>query len=164
MKANGVIVLLLGALCVVSQGCSIYRAANAPPPILVEEVIAGKDRNSIISILGMPRSTEASINERTDMHEFISGYDAGGKIRILFYIAGDIFTLGLAELIFWPLEIGALQGDEGRAVVSYDQDNIAKTVLVTKKGGAPWAAGSATQTRSEPVNENENAYDYRHRK
>lgn len=163
MEMNGAIIVLLGTL-VVSQGCSISKAANAPPPILVENVQVGKDRNNIISILGMPKSTETSNNERTDMHEFISGYDAGGKIRILFYIAGDIFTLGLAELIFWPLEIAALQGDEGRAVVSYDQNNIAKTVLVTTKGGAPWAPGSASQVRSEPVNENENAYDYRHRK
>ena len=159
MKTNVLIIFLLTILPV-SQGCSIYKAANAPPPIPVEEIKPGKDRNSIISILGMPKSTETTANnERTDLHEFTAGYDAGGKIRIILYIAGDIFTLGLAELIFWPIEIAALQGDEGRAVVSYDQNNIAKNVLVTTKGGTPWAAGSATQPQAEPTSES--GYEYR---
>ena len=122
-----------------SVGCSINRAATAPGPLAVDDVKVGKDRGSIISILGMPKSAEVSAtNERTDMHEFIDGYPGGSKARILLYIAGDLFTLGLAELIFWPLEVGALQGDEGRAVVTYDNKNIATNVVITKKDGTPW--------------------------
>ena len=130
--------------------------------IFTETLRVGKDRNNIISILGMPRSTESSNNERTDMHEFISGYDPGSKLRILFYVAGDIFTLCLAELIFWPLEVAALQGDEGRAVISYDQSNIARTVLLTTKGGAPWGESTSRQSGAEPINDSLNAYEYRH--
>jgi hypothetical protein len=48
-------------------------------------------------------------------------------------------------------------------VVSYDQNNIAKTVLVTKKGGAPWEQAIPTKTgnESDPAIENMTAYEYR---
>lgn len=154
---------IVAVLCTLmaSQGCSIYYAAKAPGPVNVQEVQTGKDRSQIISVLGMPKSTETLNGERTDMHEFTSGYDPGSKLRILFYVAGDFFTLGLAELIFWPLEVAALQGDEGRAVIGYDQNNIAKTVLVTTKGGAPWVQNVSTKNggESDPAVENMTAYD-----
>jgi hypothetical protein len=160
---NGLIGFLLCTL-LTCQGCSIFCAANAPEPIHVEQLQTGKDRNSIISILGMPNSTESLNNERTDTHEFTSGYDPATKFRILVYLAGDVFTLGFAELVFWPLEVMALQGDEGRAVITYDQGDIAKTVIVTNKGGGPWKRRTSTEkeTGSDPDIENMNAYEYRH--
>ena len=85
--------------------CSIYRAANAPAPIQLKEVQAGVDRNRIIAVLGMPRSTEVNAdNERTDMHEYIDGNPQESKARIVLYVAGDIFTLGIAELLFGQLK------------------------------------------------------------
>jgi hypothetical protein len=77
-------------------------------------------------------------NERTDMYEFIDGNHGASKLRIIPYIGADFFTLGLAELVLWPMEIALLQGSEGRAVVTFDQDNKAKSVMVTRRDGTPW--------------------------
>ena len=92
-------------------------------------------------MFGTPKSSDvAQSNERTDVYEFTDGNSDAAKLRIIPYIGADFFTLGLAELVLWPLELATLQGAEGRAVVTYDQENKAKTVLVTKKDGSPWTS------------------------
>ena len=60
------------------------------------------------------------------------------KSRILLYIAGDVFTAGLSELVFWPLELAWLDGTEGRAVATYGSDNKVQIVKITTKDGKPW--------------------------
>ena len=157
---------ILVCLLTTAQGCSIFCAATAPSPIPVQEIQPGRDRSAIISVLGTPTSTEQFNGERTDMHEFISGYDSGSKLRIVFYAAGDFFSLGLAEVIFWPLEVFALQGDQGRAVITYDPNNIAKTVLLTKRDGASWGQSEPTKfsTGSDPATESMTGYEYRQEK
>lgn len=52
-----------------------------------------------------------------DNFKFIDGYHGGYKGRILLYLAGDLFTLGFAEIIFWPMEEFLLQGTENKAIV-----------------------------------------------
>jgi len=133
--------LLMAVLlvAVATPGCSIYKAATAPPPVPVDNVKAGYTRAEVMSVFGLPKNTEVvPSNERTDVYEFIDGNHGASKLRIIPYIGADFFTLGLAELVLWPMEIALLQGSEGRAVVTYDQDNKAKTVMVTKKDGTPW--------------------------
>lgn len=122
-----------------SQGCSIYKAATAPPPVPVGSVKPGSTRAEVMSVFGLPKNSEqAQSSDRTDVYEFIDGNHEGSKLRIIPYIGADFFTLGLAELVLWPIEVALLQGSEGRAVVTYDQDNRAKSIIVTKKDGSPW--------------------------
>ena len=129
--------LLLIAIAV--PGCSIYKAATAPPSVSVDSVKVGSSRAQAMAVFGLPRSTEVGqMNERTDVFEFVDGNSEASKFRIVPYIAADLFTIGLAELILWPTELALLQGSEGRAVVTFDQDNRAKTVMVTKRDGTPW--------------------------
>lgn len=126
------------SLFMVAQGCSIYKAATAAPPVPVENVRVGSNRPEVLSVFGMPKSTESLEGERTEIFEFTSGLHEASKARIVLYIAGDVFTLGLAELVFWPMELAVLDGSQGRAIVTYSQDNIVKVLHVTKKDGAPW--------------------------
>ncbi|HEX8750919.1 MAG TPA: hypothetical protein VF732_07380 [Nitrospira sp.] len=122
-----------------TPGCSIYKAATAPPPVAVDNVKVGSTRAEAMSVFGMPKNSDfTQSNERTDVYEFIDGNSDATKLRIIPYIGADFFTLGLAELVLWPMEVALLQGSEGRAVVTYDQDNKAKTVTVTKRDGTPW--------------------------
>jgi hypothetical protein len=139
MKIFFIWIAILVALC---SGCSIYKAATAPPPLAVENVKVGKSRDEIIASIGLPKSSENKGDVRTDMHEFTSGSPEGTKIRIVLYVAGDVFTIGLAELVFWPIELAAGQGTDGRAIVTYGMDNIAKSVLMVKRDGTPWKFGS----------------------
>jgi hypothetical protein len=121
-----------------APGCSIYKAATAPPPVPIENIKAGKTRAEIVSVLGMPKSTDQQTNDRTEVYEFVDGNHGAAKLRILPYIGADFFTLGLAELVLWPMELALLQGSEGRAVITYDPNNTARAVIVTKKDGSPW--------------------------
>jgi hypothetical protein len=136
MKLTTLMVLILTG--VFAQGCSIYKTATTPPPVEVERVRVGADRTDVISVFGTPKLREVTDGQRTDMFEFTSGYNQASKSRILLYIAGDVFTAGLSELVFWPLELAFLDGTEGRAVATYGADNKVQLVKNTKKDGKPW--------------------------
>lgn len=120
------------------QGCSVYKAAHQEPPCPIERVKVGCSRTEVMSVLGSPTESEVVEGQRTDVYEFVDGLPGASKSRILLYLAGDFFTLGLAELVFWPMEETLLDGREGRAVVMYAPSNVAETVTVTKKNGSPW--------------------------
>ena len=144
-------------LCVLlflAQGCSVYKAATAPGPLPVENVQVGVHRNQVLSVFGMPRTTEVVKGERTEIFEFIDGNPEASKARIILYLAGDLFTLTLAELIFWPLEMATLQGTEGRAVVTYGPDNRVRALQVTEKDGTPWK-GTTRRILTAPAGEDE---------
>jgi hypothetical protein len=130
---------IMAVLVLNMVGCSIYKAATAPPPVAVDRVTVGTSRAEVMSVFGSPKNTDSAISGKTDIYEFIDGNNGASKLRILPYIAADVFTLGLAELVLWPLELSVLQGSEGRAVVTFDADNVAKVVKVTEKNGSPWA-------------------------
>jgi len=131
--------VIIAVLVLNMVGCSIYKAATAPPPVPVDRVTVGTSRAEVMSVFGSPKNTDSAISGKTDIYEFIDGNNGALKLRILPYIAADVFTLGLAELVLWPLELSVLQGSEGRAIVTFDADNVAKVVKVTKKNGSPWA-------------------------
>lgn len=132
------IIYLVLALAMTLPGCSIYKAATAPTPIAMENIKAGASRISIVGTLGVPKFSEIKGDSQIDVHEFVNGSHEGTKIRILLYIAGDLFTIGLAELVFWPMELGLGQGTAGRAVVTYGMDDVAKSVLLANADGSPW--------------------------
>lgn len=145
-------ICLVLALAMTLPACSIYKAATAPPPIALENVKQGASRISIVGTLGVPKLTETKADAKIDVHEFVDGSNEATKARIVLYIAGDLFTIGLAELVFWPVELGFGQGTPGRAVVTYGMDDMAKSVLLTKADGSPWAAEPAVQEeKTEPV-------------
>ncbi|MCM0080544.1 hypothetical protein L4X63_02970 [Geomonas sp. Red32] len=122
----------------VLSGCSIYYAATAPAPVQLQNVRVGAHRDSVVGTLGVPVVTEKRNSDRVDVYEFVNGSPSESKVRILVYIAGDLFTLGLTELAFWPLELAAGQGTQGRAIVSYGTDDLANAVMLTRRDGAPW--------------------------
>lgn len=82
--------------------------------------------------------TDTKNNQKTDSFDFLDGYNSASKSRILLYLAGDVFTASLAELVFWPLEENIFDGQKCRGTVSYDNndkvigydimDNNAKTL------------------------------------
>lgn len=138
MTGKGLFAVLIAALSL--GGCSIYKAATAPTPIALENVKVGANRVNVVGTLGVPKSTETRNEQRIDVYEFVNGSPSESKVRILVYIAGDLFTIGLSELLFWPLELGLGQGTDGRAVVTYGMDDIAKAVLLSKADGTSWEA------------------------
>ena len=136
------------ALTLALPGCSIYKAATAPDPIVLDNIKVGANRTAIVGTLGVPKTSETKQDVKTDVFEFVNGSHSGTKARIIAYIAGDIFTAGIAEILFWPIELAAGQGTQGRAVVTYGMDDIARSVLLLKSDGSPWESESGTVTES----------------
>jgi hypothetical protein len=95
--------------------------------------------------------TEIAAGERKDYFEFTDGYHQAWKGRILVYLAGDIFSIGLAEVLFWPMEELALQGSEGRAYIDYGSDNKVKNIkVVSAKLGDLWYADPVLASLGSP--------------
>lgn len=123
------------ALLLLTQGCSIYKAATAPSPVDTGILRPGMPRIHVMSVLGSPRSSDVVNGERTEMYEYVNGSSGASKLRILLYVVGDLLTLCLAELIFWPAELALGQGSDERAVASYDRDDRARQIRITKRDG-----------------------------
>ncbi len=132
-----ILVLLLSELL---YGCSIYTAANAPPSVDYKKVHVNATRAETISILGVPKLTDN--NQKTDTFEFLDGIHGASKARIILYLAGDIFTVGLSELIFYPIEANAFDGKQCRGVVSYNaNDRVISYDILNSDGERLWASG-----------------------
>ena len=146
-------VVLVLFVMILTGGCSIYKAANAPGPVAVDRVQIGSTRAEVFAVYGVPKHSETSNEQKTDTFQFIDGYPSGSKSRIVLYAAGDLITLGLAELIFWPLEMAVLEGTEGQAVVTYDSDERVTSNIVTTMEGEPWHEAKAVQPAEEASEE-----------
>jgi hypothetical protein len=120
-------------MCLLINGCSIGSAINAPPSVDYESIVKGTEKHSVIDKFGSPYHTEEKRGTTTENYNFIDGYHAGYKTRILLYAAGDFFTLGLAEFVFWPMEKLLLQGSEKSATVEYDRKGGVKNLSVFSK-------------------------------
>jgi len=134
LKSNRLVSVGL-SLLLLTPGCSIYKAATAPSPVETSSLQPGMPRSHVMSVLGYPKSTEVVNGERTEMYEYVNGSDGASKVRILLYAAGDLLTICLTEVIFWPAELALGQGTDERAVAIYGQDDKVQQIRITKKDG-----------------------------
>jgi len=133
------------------NGCSIYHAITAPEPVDYKNVTLGQQRAETVSILGSPKNSEVKPDVTTDIFEFTDGYNAASKSRVILYAAGDLFTLGTAEIVFWPLEWGLLQGEKMRGIVAYDGESRVNSYIFTANDGTQrWVAQKAPVVAARP--------------
>ena len=133
------LICIIGAVIMItSQGCSINAVIKQPPPLPVEKAKVGYSRAQLIALFGSPTHTEVHNPGRTDLFEFVDGYHGAGKMRVILYLAADVFTLGLAEFLLWPLEKGVGKGREGTAIADYDKNNISTMLTITDRDGNSW--------------------------
>ena len=70
-----------------------------------------------------------------DMFEFQSGAHQASKARAIPYLAADVFTLGLAELILWPIEMTAFEAATCHGMATYNaQQKVIAWQATTKAG------------------------------
>lgn len=126
----------LALLGLAPSACSVYKAASQPGPADLTGLGVGSPRLDVITKLGAPKFSDADPQgKKQDTFEFQSGLHQASKVRIILYLAADVFTLTLAEIILWPLELTVLERATCIAVVTYDQSHTVETWSVTKKGG-----------------------------
>jgi len=124
-------------LAVVPQpACSVYKAATQPGPADLSALTVGTQRVDVIGKLGAPKLSETGANgNKQDTFEFQSGFHQASKMRVVPYMAADAFTIGLAEILLWPMELTVLERANCVAVVTYDANEKVEESKVTKKDG-----------------------------
>jgi len=118
------------------SGCSVYWAATQPGPANLSGLGVGSSRDEVIGKLGVPKLTEIDPEgKKEDMFEFQSGLHQATKARVIFYVAADLFTVALAELILWPAEMTLLDEATCIARATYDQSQKVVKWQVTQRSG-----------------------------
>lgn len=131
-----VVMLMLVSFVFAQSACSIYKASTQPPPADLVGIGIGTSRQEIIQRLGAPKFSDTDPQgRRQDLFEFQSGMHGASKARIILYIAGDLVTLGLAELIFWPMELTVMNSATCNASANYDSSQKVDVWKLTQKDG-----------------------------
>ena len=122
MKKNMKKTLLTLAIITILPACSTFKALSQDGPADIVGIGTGTPREEIISRIGAPKITETFPNQllKQDIFEFRSGMNQASKMRVIPYLAADVFSAFLAELIIWPLELGPFDAASCTAIATYD--------------------------------------------
>ena len=127
-------VLILMVLMGIIEGCSVYKVLSQPGPADLKGIGPGTSRAELLSRFGAPLMVDNdSKGNKLDVFQFQSGHHQASKIRALPYLAADVFTLSLAELILWPIELTALETATCTGAASYDANLKVLTWVVNRK-------------------------------
>lgn len=133
---TAMIMLTLVAFISTQTACSVYKAATQPPPADLQGIGVGTPRQELILRLGAPKFSDTDPQgHKQDTFEFFSGLHGASKARIILYLAGDVFTLCLAEIIFWPLELTVMEKAVCNGFAVYNTDQKVETWKVAQKDG-----------------------------
>ena len=125
-------IIITATMLTALNGCSVYQATTQPGPADLSGIGIGTERQYIISKLGAPKLAETNANGlKEDMFEFQSGMHQGAKARVILYLAADVFTLALAEVILWPLELTLMEAATCIGTATYSNDMKAQSWRVT---------------------------------
>jgi hypothetical protein len=107
--------------CAVTSGCSVALEATRPDPVNLSSVPTGTDRLQVVGKLGAPVSTVKNGDQSCDVFSvYTRGPGAGGKAAIAAGEAvADVFTLGLSEVLFTPVEAGT-RNEKHNVTACYD--------------------------------------------
>jgi hypothetical protein len=131
-----IIMLMLGSFMFAQSACSVYKAATQPPPADLQGIGVGTPRQELIQRLGVPKFSDTdSQGRKQDAFEFQSGMHGASKARIILYLAADVVTLCLAEIILWPMELTVMERAVCNGFATYDQSQKVETWNVSKKDG-----------------------------
>jgi hypothetical protein len=126
--------LILIPAMILLYGCSVYKVASQPGPADLTGIGVGTPRQIVISQLGAPKMIDSDANgHKQDIFEFQSGLHQATKVRGVLYLAADVFTLTLAELVLWPVEMTILESATCTGIATYDGRLKVESWMVTNK-------------------------------
>ena len=131
-----VVSIAMALVILAYSGCSVYKASTQPGPADLTGLGIGSPRQEVITKLGAPKFSDTDPQGRKqDTFEFESGLHQASKARVILYLAADFFTLTLAEVILWPMELTVMERAKCIAFVTYDPTQKVETWKVTQKDG-----------------------------
>jgi len=121
------VVLIAGAL--VLDGCSVYMAANKPGLKDTGILRVGTPRSEVISEFGVPQLSKTNADGLLEeTWAYTQGQSLWWKIpRVIFYVAADVFTVGLFEVISTPAEM-LMNKKQKTFTLVFDRENKIKDV------------------------------------
>ncbi len=127
-------IIIAVACAALLNGCSAYKVFTQPGPADLTGIGVGTPRQELFGRLGAPKMFDTAANgNKQDIFEFQSGLHQASKVRAVFYAAADVFTLSLAELIFWPMEMTFLESATCTGVATYDKQLKVESWFVQNK-------------------------------
>ena len=104
--------------------CAPVMEANRPDPVDLTKFAVGESRMKIVSEIGSPVSTVQDRGNSCDVYKlYTDGPSGAGKGFIAAgEVVADVFTLGLTEIVFTPVEAGT-KSDKHSVVFCYSKDD-----------------------------------------
>jgi len=113
--------IVLALVMLSLSGCSVYKVMSQEGPADLNGLGVGSSRQELIQRLGYPKITDVAANgDKQDIFEFRSGVNQAAKLRFLPYLAADVFTIGLAEIVLYPLEASLFDSATCIGIATYD--------------------------------------------
>jgi hypothetical protein len=150
MKSRIALCAPLLAACL--AGCGPVLEATRDTPVNLDHIAVGESRVNVISDLGAPLSSVKNGNNDCDVYKLCTeGPGGAGKAAIAAgEVIADVFTLGLTELIFTPVE-AATRGCLHTVMACYGPDNKLASLNVSEEPSTD--AGTPTQSAAKPAAE-----------
>lgn len=123
MKKKYVFALLSALSCL--SACAPVMEANRPDPVNLKKFVVGEtSRMNVVAQVGSPSSTMQDNGNSCDVYKlYTHGPSGAGKGAIAAgEVVADVFTLGLAEIIFTPTE-AATKNTKHTVIFCYSPDN-----------------------------------------
>jgi hypothetical protein len=98
--------------------------ATRPTPVDLNQLSVGEKRLDVVEALGSPTATLPSGQQQCDIYKLYTRGPGGvGKgVAAAGEAVGDVLTLGLAEVIWTPVEAGT-RNQLHTVTVCYDENN-----------------------------------------
>jgi hypothetical protein len=95
--------------------------ATRPTPVDLRQLAVGEERNKVIQTLGAATGTVTNNNDACDVYQlYTRGPDNASKAALATGEAvSDVLTLGLAEVVWTPVEVGT-RNQRHTVVICYD--------------------------------------------
>jgi hypothetical protein len=117
-------------------GCATVTAVKIPGPVADETIALGTHRKDVEVVLkSTPVNEYHDGDGTTARYQYKNGPHQASKGRVILYIAGDVFTLFLSELIFWPIEAYASGRTDRIGTAHYDASNLLENWTIDRPGG-----------------------------
>lgn len=120
LPAGGCLILMLFL-----AACSPIMEATRDTPVNISRIKVGESRASVMNQIGSPISTTVKGEDTCDIYQLCtSGPGNAGKGAIAAgELIADVFTFGLAELIFTPVEVATRDCPSSQVLACYNHDN-----------------------------------------
>ena len=123
-------IFILLALLILPN-CSTVNVMKQAGPAHLEGIDITTSRAQLISKIGYPVHQD-TVDKKTEYFSFYDGPPEISKFRVIPYLAADVFSLFLSELIIWPIEMHVTSTQKCVGIATYDDKLMVKTWIAHK--------------------------------